>query len=59
MGGPIPKWPASLEKRFITNCATGDPVCDVSGANILAHLTYGSGDFMKKSAQFVEKQMGI
>jgi cutinase len=59
MGGPVPKWPAQIEKRFYTNCATGDPVCDVkSGANILQHLTYLSGDYMAKSAEYVKAHIG-
>jgi len=57
MGGPVPKWPPVLESRFNTNCASGDPVCDKSGSNVLMHLTYNSGSYMSKSATYVKNQV--
>jgi hypothetical protein len=58
MGGSVPAWTPLLEKRFYTNCAAGDPVCDVnSGANVLQHLTYLTGDYMSTSAQFIKAQL--
>jgi hypothetical protein len=58
MGGSVPAWTPLLEKRFYTNCAAGDPVCDVnSGANILQHLTYSTGEYMSKSAKFIKAQL--
>jgi hypothetical protein len=58
MGGAVPSWTPLLEKRFYTNCAGGDPVCDVnSNGNILQHLTYSRGDYMSKSAEFIKAQL--
>jgi cutinase len=37
-------------------CATGDPVC-LNGANVMAHLSYGSD--AKEAAQFLIKAAGL
>jgi cutinase len=58
MGGLVPVFPEVLAARTKQNCASGDPVCNKAGGNILAHLTYGSGSFMSDSAAYVKKQLG-
>jgi len=54
-GGKYGALPTLLQERFFTNCASGDPTCG-GGSNILAHLTYSKGEYMKKSAAFVRSQ---
>jgi hypothetical protein len=55
LGGLVPMFPVELEQKTKQNCASGDPVCS-SGSNILAHLTYLSGNYMSSSAAYIKKQ---
>jgi cutinase len=56
LGGLVPMFPAGLEQKTKQNCASGDPVCS-SGANILMHLVYGTGNYMSSSAAYIKKQL--
>lgn len=45
-------FPVNDQADVIGFCNTGDPVC-LNGANILAHLAYGSDGSTTKAAQFI------
>jgi cutinase len=55
LGGTVSVFPRALANRLMENCAKGDPVCG-AGSNILAHLTYGTGNYMSESAKYIQKQ---
>ena len=56
LGGKVPVFPADLQTKLKENCAAQDPVCTNSGKNTSAHLTYRNGDYMAKSAAYIQKQ---
>jgi cutinase len=50
--GGIPQYPPTLASNAKYNCHKGDPVCG-PGTDVLNHLLYSSGSWIKDSAAFI------
>lgn len=45
--------PPTFQDRVTDFCASGDPVCEKDGINMVAHLSYGLNGDIKKGADFI------
>ncbi|KAF1987590.1 carbohydrate esterase family 5 protein [Aulographum hederae CBS 113979] len=54
--GDIPRYPDQMDGKIRFNCVPGDLTCTSGGESTLAHLSYGNGDYIPASAQFIADQ---
>jgi hypothetical protein len=56
--GSSPIVPLAIRYVFLESWSLGLTICQTcgGGSNILAHMTYSKGEYMRKSAAFVRSQ---